>query len=137
MENKKEIYEKRFDSFLNKTIIFSSRQYYRDLCIRDSNELKIIDDENYSAYMEEYLQSNDEIYDFTSIDNFIEVFENSSLIHAFKSLSEIEKIVIFLLFEKELTGNEASKELNMHSDSISRIKKRALKKLEDYLKGGM
>ena len=113
MENKKEIYEKRFDSFLNKTIIFSSRQYYRDLCTRDSNELKIIDDENYSAYMEEYLQINDEVYDFTSIDNFIDVFE------------------------KELTGSEASRKLNMHSDSISRIKKRALKKLEDYLKGGM
>lgn len=67
----------------------------------------------------------------------MEQIDNVNLLKALKSLSDIEMIVIFLLFEKQFTSNEASKILEICSDSVTRIKRRALKKLEVYLKGRM
>lgn len=130
MENKNDFNEERFDSFLNKTIILSSRKYYKNESKKDVNELKIIDDEDYSSYMQKYL--NYSIDEVCGLDNI----NNSDLILALKSLSNIEMTVIFLLFEKQLTSSEASKILEICSDSVTRIKRRALKKIEKYLKGG-
>lgn len=137
MKNKNDFNEERFDSFLNKTIILSSRKYYKNESTKDINELKIIDDEDYSNYMQKYLNySIDEAFQLENLDNFIELFNNSDLVLALKSLSSIEMTVIFLLFEKQLTSSEASKILEICSDSVTRIKRRALKKIEKYLKGG-
>ena len=44
-------------------------------------------------------------------------------------------IVIFLLFEKELSNKEISKMLKIYDSGVTRIKKRALKKLKKYLEG--
>lgn len=74
MENKS-IQSKRFDSFLNKTIILSSKRYYKNEITKDFKELKIIDDENYSEYIKKYIQY-DEVYNFDFIDNFKADFEN-------------------------------------------------------------
>lgn len=126
--------EERFDSFLNKTIILSSRKYYKKEITKDLKELKIIDDENYDEFMNDYLKYN-EVYNLKDIDSFVDVCENPVLIDALKSLSDIEMTVIFLLFAEELKSSEASKILKICSDSVTRIKKRALKKIEKYLKG--
>lgn len=131
MENKQ---EKKFDSFLNKTIILSSRKYYKNEITKDLKELKIVDDENYIEYMKEYLKYDD-VYNLMNIDDFIDLCDNPLLIGALKSLSDIEMMVIFLLFEKQLTSSEASKNLEICSDSVTRIKRRALRKIEKYLKG--
>lgn len=135
METKNKYEEERFDSFINKTIILSSKKYYKKEVTRELKELKIIDDENYSEYMNEYLRYDDEVYNFKSIDNFIDLCDNPMLVRALKSLSDIEMMVIFLLFEKQLTSNESSKILEICSDSVTRIKRRALRKIEQYLKG--
>ena len=124
----------RFDSFLNKTIVLSSKRYYKDEITRDLKELKIVDDENYEEYMKEYIKV-DEVYNLPDVDDFIDLCENPMLICALKSLSNIEKTVIFLLFERQLTSSEASKILKICSDSVTRINRRALKKIEKYLKG--
>ncbi len=135
MENKNVFDEERFDSYLNKTIILSSKKYYKKEITKDLSELKIIDDEDYAKYMKNYLKYNiDEVYS-KNIDNFIDFFNDSALVRALKSLSNIEMTVIFLLFEKQLTSSEASKILKICSDSVTRIKRRALKKIEKYLKG--
>ena len=84
--------------------------------------------------MKNYLTYN-EVYNLEKIDSFIKVCENPILIRALKSLSDIEMTVIFLLFEEQLTSSESSKILKICSDSVTRIKKRALKKIEKYLKG--
>lgn len=126
--------EERFDSFLNKTIILSSKKYYRNEIAKDLKELKIIDDEVYTEWMENYLKYND-VYNLENIDTFVKVCENPMLIRALKSLSDIEMTVIFLLFEEQLTSGEASKILKICAGSLSRIKKRALNKIEKYLKG--
>ena len=136
MENKNDHKEERFDSFLNKTIILSSKRYYKYEITKDFNELKIIDDENFSEFINEYLKYEKTTYNPESINDFIEQLDNTALVCALESLSKIEMMVIFLLFEKELSSSEASKILKICSDSVTRIKKRALKKLEKYLKGG-
>ena len=135
MENKNTYKEERFDSFLNKTIILSSRKYYKKEITKDLKELKIIDDEHYLEYIKEYLKCEDDIYNSQNIDDFVNQCNNELLICALKSLSDIEMMVIFLLFEKQLTSSEASKILKIYSDSVTRIKRRALKKIEKYLKG--
>lgn len=136
MKNKDDYKEERFDSFLNKTIILSSKRYYKYEMAKNFNELKIIDDKNFSEFINEYLKYEETAYTCQNIDDFIEQLDNIVLVHALKSLSNIELMVIFLLFEKELSSSEASKKLKICSDSVTRIKKRALKKLEKYLKGG-
>lgn len=135
MENENDFKSKKFSSFLNKTIIFSSKEYYKYEVTRNFKELKIIDDEEYSEYVKEYLKYYDEVSNDKNIDDFIEMCDNPVLIQALKSLSEIEMTVIFLLFEEQLTSSEASKILKICSDSVTRIKRRAIEKLKKYLEG--
>lgn len=134
MNNKNDFKEEKFNSFLNKTIILSSRQYYRNEVNKNLKEYRIIDDENYKEYLNNYLKY-DLDFNFKNKNNFINLCENSALINALKSLSNIEMTVIFLLFEEQFTSNEASKILKICSDSVTRIKRRALKKIEKYFKG--
>lgn len=129
--------EKIFNNFLNKTIIFSSKKYYKEVISKDFKELKIIDDENYSEYIKQYISYEGEIYNHENIGQFIEDCDNILLVHALKSLSSIEMTVIFLLFEKQLTSSESAEILKICSDSVTRIKRRALKKIRKYLKGGI
>lgn len=135
MQKQKLYNEERFDCFLNKTIILSSKKYYKKEITKEFKELKIIDDENYTEYVNEYLKYNDEISNSKNVKDFISLCNNSMLIHALKSLSDIELTVIFLSFEKQLTSKEASQILKICSDSVTRIKRRALKKIENYWKG--
>jgi len=135
MENRTDFKEEKFDSFLNKTIILSSKKYYKKEITRNLKELRIIDDENYEEFMKDYLKIDEEVYNRIDIGNFIDVFNNSALVSALKSLSNIEMTVIFLLFEKQLTSSEASKILKICSDSVTRIKRRALGKIEKHMKG--
>lgn len=135
MENKNDFKEERFDSFLNKTIILSAKRYYIQETTKDAKELNIIDDENYFDFMNNYLKYDDKVYTHKNIDDFIELFDNPMLVCALKSLSNIEMMVIFLLFQEQLTSSEASKILKICSDSVTRIKRRALQKIEKYLKG--
>lgn len=134
MNNKNDFKEEKFNCFLNKTIILSSRQYHRNEVNKNLKEYRIIDDENYKEYLNNYLKY-DLDFNFKNKNNFINLCENSALINALKSLSSIEMTVIFLLFEERFTSNEASKILKICSDSVTRIKRRALKKIEKYFKG--
>lgn len=134
MLNESEL-SKKFDSFLTKTIILSSKRYYKDEVTRDFKELKIIDDEDYSEYIKKYVKYEEKAYSQMNIDNFVEQLENSKLVYALKSLSNVEMTVIFLLFQEQLTSKEASRILKICSDSVTRIKRRAFKKIEKYLKG--
>ncbi len=134
MLNESEL-SKKFDSFLTKTIILSSKRYYKDEVTRDFKELKIIDDEDYSEYIKKYVKYEEKAYSQMNIDNFVEQLENSKLVYALKSLSNVEMTVILLLFQEQLTSKEASQILKICSDSVTRIKRRAFKKIEKYLKG--
>lgn len=132
MDERSDYREAKFDSFLNKTIILSSKKYYKEEITKDLMEQKIIDDDNYAEYLKEFIKYEDVPCNDEDVEQFISHCDNQVLVRALKSLSDIEMTVIFLLFEKELTSSEASKMLEICSDSVTRIKRRALKKLEDY-----
>lgn len=129
MESKNDYKEERFDSFLNKTIILSSRTYFKKQINIVNKEKTIVDDINYSAFLKDFMNID---YKISSIDDVdISLQLNSAL----KSLSAIEQAVIFLLFYEELTQKEAAEILEIYSKTISKIKIRAIGKLKKFLKG--
>lgn len=124
MENKNDFKEKRFDSYLTKIIIFSSKEYFK-------KEMSIINNERMSVN-DDY----DEVTLKVALDDAL--FENENILDlndAIESLSAIEQSVIFLLFHEDLTQDEAADILEVYSKTISKIKVRAIKKLKERMKG--
>ena len=129
MEYKNDYKEERFDSFLNKTIILSSRTYFKKQMNTLNKEKVIVDDEDYSAFLQDFINMNNKVYSVSDVDTSLQ------LQNALKSLSAIEQAVIFLLFEEELTQNEAAEILEIYSKTVSKIKIRAVNKLKKYSEG--
>lgn len=129
MENK-DYKEERFDAFLNKTIILSVKWYYRSKLNILEHEQTIIDDVCSSTIF------NNAFFTINN-DNIDNVETKLVLEYALKQLSDLEQAVIFLLFEKDLKLEDAGNILKLYSTTVSKIKNRALKKLEKLLKGGL
>ena len=125
MENSNNYKEERFDSYLNKIIIFSSKGYFKKQMNINNKERTIIDDEEDSSAL---LKAAEMYCTIDNIENTIE------LNNALKSLSAIEQSVLFLLFKEDLSQDDAAKILEICSKSVSRIKLRAIDKLKKYLK---
>ena len=119
--------EEKFDSFLNKTIILSSKDYFKRTMNRIDKERTIVDDEEYSSVIYEKINSTSE---FDKIDTKMEL--NTAL----NCLSEIEQAVIFLLFNEEISRSEIAEILKIYDSTVSKIKRRAIDKLRKYLDGG-
>ena len=135
LKDEKEVKEVKFNTFLNKTIKLSSKKYYvRELL--KYKELTMLDDAKYEEYVKQFVKTDEDFVSVKNENDFMNSISNTSLLEAIKSLSYIERTVIFLLFEKQFTSKEASQILKICSDSVTRIKRRALKKLEGYMKGG-
>lgn len=131
MESKNDYKEERFDSFLNKTIILSSRTYFKKQMNIANKERIIVDDEDYSAFLQNFMSMDNQFSSVSDIDTSLQ------LQNALQSLSAIEQAVIFLLFEEELTQSEAAEILEIYSKTVSKIKIRAIGKLKRYLKGDL
>lgn len=119
--------EKRFNNFLNKTIILSSKRYFKREVNISNKEQMLVDDNSHTSVLNAAVNST--ITDFDLVENCLEL--NTAL----SKLSDIEQTVIFLLYNKELSQDEASKILEICSKSVSRIKVRAINKLRKYMKG--
>ena len=129
MKETNSLKEERFDSYLNKIIIFSSKGFFKKQASLVNKERTIVDDDDYASFIQDFLMINSA---FSAVDDII---NNIELNNALKSLSAIEQSVIFLLFKEKLSQDEASQILNICSKSISRIKIRALNKLKKFMKG--
>lgn len=121
--------EKIFDSFLTKTIIMSSKRYFKKEVNISRKEQTVIESEEFCTFLNGTNVFNDSCFD--AIDNKLQ------LNNAVKTLSVIEQAVIFLLFNEELSQDEAAKILEICSKSVSRIKLRAIRKLKEYLEGDL
>ena len=119
--------EKRFNNFLNKTIILSSKRYFKKEVNISNKEQMLVDDNSHTSVLNSV--ANSTTNDFDLVENCLEL--NTAL----NKLSDIEQTVIFLLYNKELSQDEASKILEICSKSVSRIKVRAINKLRKYMKG--
>lgn len=127
--------EKQFNNFLNKTIILTSKDYYRMCKREESRELKILDDEDFEDELKKYTKVPETLSFEDNALDFIDCIDDVELCLALKSLSTIEQMVIFLTFKRELKQEDAAKILNICSKSVSRINKRALEKIKKHLKG--
>ncbi len=129
MENKNAYKEERFDSFLNKTIIMSSKLYFKRQMNFVNRENTIVDNKNFSSFLQGFIEVNNP---FMAID---ELESRIVLNNALNCLSDIEQAVIFLLFNEELSQAEAGEILEIYSKTISKIKIRAIEKLRKYMEG--
>ncbi len=130
MKDKNEYKEEKFDSFINKTIIMSSRTYFKKLMNINNKEKTIVDNEDYSAFLQVFVDKNNSVSDIDNAELKLEINE------ALKSLSAIEQSVIFLLYQEELSQSEAADILAIYSKTVSKIKIRAIEKLKKTLKKG-
>lgn len=131
-KEKKIFEEERFDAYLNKVIIMSSKEYFRKEALHNTRESKIIDDENFLEFINE--KTKKEEFNIVAED-FIEECDNPRLCDAIKQLSEIEQAVVFFIYDKELSREEVALKLDICVDTVSRVKLRAVKKIEKYMKG--
>ena len=120
--------EAKFDSFLTKTIILSSKKYFKKQVNMNTKEQTILDNEDYNTFMEKFFELNQ------SSNNYEKIDMSLSVKYALNSLSAIEQSVIFLLFQEELSQNEAAQILEIYSKTVSKIKIRAIGKLKEYFK---
>lgn len=127
MENKNTYTEERFDSFLNKTIIMSSRSYFIKQMNFINKERTIFDDENYCAFLQEFINSSLSCIDKV---DFKLQFNN-----AFSCLSKIEQAVIFLLYTEDFSQKDVAQILKLYAKTVSKIKIRAINKLRKYFEG--
>ena len=130
---------KKFNNFLNKTIIGLSKDFYRKELRNKRKELTILDTEEFEDDFEKYLKYNEVFLEIQSAKNaidFINYCDNADLYNGLKSLSAIEQSVIFLFFGADLSNEGIAEVLNIHKYSVSRIKSRALDKLRKILKDG-
>lgn len=134
-DNDLEAKEIRFNNFLNKTIILSAKNCYKKEIVRTHRELNIIDDDNFSDFLQKYIKYEDVICDFKDLNHFLDNCDNENLVNALKKLSLREKNVLFFFFIKGGSYHNISKILNIHYFSACRIKNRAINKLKKYLKG--
>ena len=131
MDSKNKYKEERFDSYLNKIIIFTSKSYFKKQMNISSKEKIIVDDEDYTAFLQDFTMIN---CAFSTVDDFDKTMQLNT---ALKSLSAIEQSVIFLLYKEDLSQDEAAKILEICSKSVSRIKIRAINKLKKLMKGDL
>lgn len=128
MKNKNDYKEEKFDSFINKIIILSSKEFFKKQMSVINKERTIVDDEDYTSFLNGFTMLTDT---YSTIDNVLQ------LTNALKSLTAIEQSVIFLLFKEDFSQDEAAKILEICSKSVSRIKLRAINKLKKYLEGDL
>ena len=129
MIDEKDYKSAKFNSFLNKVIFYSSKDYYEKQMTITINEKLIIDNKDLPD-----IEGNFDLYgDGRPLNKTQELLE---LNDAMQKLSDIEQTVLFLLFKKDLEPKEAAKVVKICSKSISRIKLRALDKLKKYFEGG-
>lgn len=120
--------EEKFDSFLNKTIIYSSKWYFRE-------QSKLSNIEKNVEYYDILSMVSKGAF-FPSINNTLDEINNKLVLKdALNKLSDIEQTVIFLLFQEDLKQDDVASILEIYTRSVRRIEYRALRKLKDYLKG--
>ena len=119
--------EEKFDSYLNKTIILSSKYYFKKQMKMKGREQTILNNEEYSFFLQKFISEKDTFSSVERVDTSLQLKK------ALESLSAIEQAVIFLLFQEELTQQEAAEILEVYTKTISKIKIRAINKLKKHL----
>ena len=86
--------EEKFDSYLNKTIILSSKYYFKKQMKIKGKEQTILNNEEYSLFLQRFITEKDTFSSVERVDTSLQLKK------ALESLSAIEQAVIFLLYRK-------------------------------------
>lgn len=121
--------EAMFNSFLNKTIQGTASNFFKKKRKIESREEGIQEDLE-DEYVTEILDS---VLLCLNVRNGKHVFKNEILSKAMESLTENERSVVLFLFFKELKPEVISKKLDINQNTVYIIRKRALKKLKNYM----
>lgn len=122
--------ERKFNYFLNQTIIGSLNNYYKLQKKIKERELCVIDDENYDATKIVSYECNYEDLFESKLDT---ICSDKNMCLAIKSLSYLEKMVIFLYIVEGIDGEKVADYLKITQNSVYRINKRAINKIKKYL----
>ncbi len=114
---------------LNKTIKGTASDFFKKKHKIESREERIKEDLE-DEYVTEMLDS---VLLCKNAKNGEYVFENEVLRKAIESLTENERSVVLFFFFKDLKPELISEKLNIIQNTIYIIRKRALKKLKDYM----
>lgn len=121
--------EAMFNSFLNKTIQGTASNFFKKKRKIESREESIqedLEDESLTEMLDSVvlcLNAQEKEY----------VLENEILSKAMESLTENERSVVLFFFFKNLKTEVISEKLNINQNTVYIIRKRALKKLKDYM----
>lgn len=110
--------DKKFNDFLNKTIIGTSYNFFNKW--KEDREV-----------LEEY--TDDIVVECPNSVGLFDDIKNERLKIALKSLTEEERLVISFSFDEELTGEEIAQKVNVTLNSLYRMRKRILKKLKEIM----
>lgn len=105
---------KKLNDFLNKTIIGTSYNFFNKLKRERKRTIELRED------MEQECQNEVGLLDET---------DNENLGNALKSLTKNERLVISFIFEKQIKADIIAAKIKVDSNSVYRIKKRALRKM--------
>jgi len=121
--------EAMFNSFLNKTIQGTASNFFKKKRKIESREESIqedLEDESLTEMLDSVvlcLNAQEKEY----------VLENEILSKAMESLTKNERSVVLFFFFKNLKTEVISEKLNINQNTVYIIRKRALKKLKDYM----
>ena len=90
--------EKRFDNFLNKTIVMSSRRYFKKENNTSTKEKTIVDNADFCAFLQGFIYADNSCFD--DVENKLQL--NSAL----NTMSVEEQAVIFQLIQEEQSQHE-------------------------------
>ena len=77
MENNNLYKEERFDSFINRTIILSSKRYFKKQMNIIKKEKNIIDDVNYTSFLQDFIVLNNAFFSVDEVFFILMVFNSS------------------------------------------------------------
>ncbi|MFZ5965557.1 MAG: sigma-70 family RNA polymerase sigma factor [Bacillota bacterium] len=136
------LFEIRFLSYIDKTLSFSFKEFYRkDKTLKD-REMCVLNQVDTNTETEFIYSIPDETVDFdkeiiclkespTLSDYFIDL----KVIKAVNKLTDRQKLIIYKLFVEEKTVSQIAKELGIQQKAVYKLKYKAFENLKKWLGG--
>ena len=132
------IFKIYFVSYIEKSIRFSSYEIKNKKKKILNNEVYNLNeiDENFNEERINILidESVDFLENISKEPNFKNISSNEDLIKALDSITDRQKLVIYMYFVEDKEEKQIAKELNVTKQSVNKVKIAALNRLKEYIK---
>ena len=116
-----------FTAYVKAVIQNSSAEYKRKILKQIENEITVAD---FESLPKELLSCDDSSFlleDNIRHSNIEDFFTNKKHYEAMKTLTDREKLVLFLTVVEEMTGKQVAEIMNTTKDNVKMLKSRAIK----------